>query len=47
MVLRDGLDAAVAGEVSAGEGLAVRGEVPPGSIDVRGLGTEVFPGHAD
>ena len=37
LVLPDGLAAADAGDVSAGERLSARAEVPSGSTDVRGL----------
>ena len=39
----DVLLAADAEEVSAGERLSARAEVPSGSTDARGLGTEAFP----
>jgi hypothetical protein len=47
LVLLDGLLATDAEEASAGEILSVRAEVPSGSTEIRGLGTEAFPGRAD
>ena len=46
LALPDGLDVADAEEAPADGELPTRAEAPSGSIDVRGLGTESFPGRA-
>jgi hypothetical protein len=47
LALPHGLDAADAEEVSAGEKMFTRAEVPSGSADARALVTEFVPGRAD